>query len=492
MKKIALMLALFTLSFVVHAQIQRPKLVVGLVIDQMRWDYLYYYYDQYGEGGLRKLVDEGFSCENTMINYVPTVTAIGHSSIYTGSVPALTGICGNSYYINGKPVYCVEDKTVSSVGSTNEAGQMSPRNMLASTIGDELKVATDFKSKVIGVALKDRAAILPAGHGADAAYWYDVKAGHFISSSYYMEKLPSWVEQFNRKNRTKPGFDVKNDPVGITLTFKMAEAALENEQLGIDDITDLLAVSISSTDAIGHATGTRGKENIAAYMQLDKDLAEFFRFLDEKVGKGNYLFFLSADHGAAHNPNFLKAHKVAAGGFSGSGVRKQLNQYLQTKFGIENAVMDINAGRLYLNRQLLAERYAEVKQAAIEFLKQNKEIQFVVDFDKAAETSIPELIRERIVNGYHTDRSGDIYIVVKPQHISGGDDPTYVGTTHSMWNPYDAHIPLVFYGWNIQHGSTSVPTHITDIAPTVCEMLHIQMPSACIGDAIPCVIQHSH
>lgn len=484
MRKIAFAFILLGLSLVVHAQIQRPKLVVGLVVDQMRWDYLYYYYDQFGEGGLKKLVDEGFSCENTMINYVPTVTAIGHCSIYTGSTPALHGICGNNFYKEGKPVYCVEDKTVSSVGSQNEAGQMSPRNMLATTIGDELKVGTDFKSKVIGVALKDRAAILPAGHGADAAYWYDVKAGHFISSTYYMDKLPAWVEQFNRKNRTKPGFDVKNDPVGITLTFKMAEAALENEQLGTDDITDLLAVSISSTDAIGHATGTRGKENYAAYMQLDKDLTEFLHFLDEKVGKDNYLLFLSADHGAAHNPNFLKAHRIAAGGFSSSTVRKQLNDYLKTKFRLENAVMDINAGRVFLDRQLLKEQYDAVKQSAIGFLKENKEIQFVVDFEKAAQTTIPLLIRERIVNGYHTDRSGDIYLVVKPQHISGGDDPTYQGTTHSMWNPYDAHIPLVFYGWNIQHGSTSVPTHIVDIAPTVCEMLHIQMPDACIGNAI--------
>ena len=484
MRKFAFAILLLGLSFVVKAQIKRPKLVVGLVVDQMRWDFLYYYYDQYGEGGIKRLLNGGFSCENTMINYVPTVTAIGHSSIFTGSTPALTGICGNNYVINGKPVYCVEDKTVNSVGSTNEAGQMSPRNLLSTTIGDELKVATNFRSKVIGIALKDRAAILPAGHGADAAYWYDIKAGHFISSSYYMDKLPGWVEQFNRKNQTKPGFDVKNDPVGVSLTFKLAEAALENEQLGTDDITDLLTVSVSSTDAMGHTYGTRGKEMDAVYMQLDRDLTAFLRILDEKVGRDNYLLFLTADHGSAHNPNFLKDHRLPAGGFNTGAMVKQLNERIKEQFGIDQAVMNINANRVYLNRLAIKEKYEVVKQAAVALLKENKEIQFVVDFEKATYTTIPQLIRERIVNGYNPDRSGDIFIVPKPQHIAGGDNPAYKGTTHCVWNPYDAHIPLLFYGWNVLHGSTSAPTYIVDIAPTVCAMLHIQMPNACIGNAI--------
>ena len=278
------------------AEIQRPKLVVGLVVDQMRWDYLYYYYDQYGEGGLRKLVDEGFSFENTMINYVPTVTAIGHTSIYTGTTPALHGICGNDFYINGKRTYCCGDETVLSVGSDSKEGQMSPRNNLASGIGDVLKIATDYKAKVIGVALKDRAAILPAGHGADAAYWWDGSAGHFVSSTYYMNELPKWAQEMNKKIGVKPGTDIKRSPEGVIKTFQMAIAALENEQMGQDNITDMLAISISSTDVIGHAIGTRGPENYAVYMELDRQLANFFKVLDEKVGKGNYLLFLSADH----------------------------------------------------------------------------------------------------------------------------------------------------------------------------------------------------
>ena len=177
----------------------RPKLVVGIVVDQMRWDYLYRYYNLYGDGGFRRLMAEGYNCENTMINYVPTVTAVGHTSIFTGSVPAIHGIAGNDFMLDGRMVYCCEDTTVSSVGTDGKAGRMSPRNMLSTTIGDELKIATAFNAKVIGVSLKDRAAILPAGHSADAAYWIDNATGNFITSTYYMKELPGWVKAFNKK-----------------------------------------------------------------------------------------------------------------------------------------------------------------------------------------------------------------------------------------------------------------------------------------------------
>ncbi|MBP3787532.1 MAG: alkaline phosphatase family protein, partial [Prevotella sp.] len=251
MKRILLIFTLLlTLTAATQAQVKRPKIVVGIVVDQMRWDYLYYYYDEYCSGGLKRLLREGFSCENNMINYIPTVTAIGHTSIYTGTVPSLHGIAGNTFYQNGKKVYCCEDSTVTPIGSNGKAGLMSPRNCYATTIGDMLKVATDFKSKVIGVALKDRAAILPAGHSADAAYWYDIEAGHFITSSYYMNKLPKWMEKYNEKHGTTPGKDIRYKPSAITLTFDMAKAILENEKMGEGKETDMLCVSISSTDLI--------------------------------------------------------------------------------------------------------------------------------------------------------------------------------------------------------------------------------------------------
>lgn len=477
----------------VNAQIERPKLVVGLMVDQMRWDYLYYYYDQFGAGGLKRLVDEGFSCENTMINYVPTVTAIGHSSVYTGSVPALTGITGNDFYINGKPMYCCQDDAVQSVGSKGRAGKMSPNNLLASGIGDVLKIATDFKAKVIGVALKDRAAILPAGHGADAAYWWDTEAGHYVSSTYYMKELPRWVQKFNKDNQQTPGKDVKISNEGVTLTFKMAKAALENEQMGQDEITDLLAVSVSSTDAIGHKYGTRGKENYEVYMELDRSLADFFDFLDQKVGKGNYLFFLTADHGAIHNYNWMRSHRLKGDAYAAWEDVKQFNAQYSAAHGFK-PLLAANANRIYIDRlavQNAGADYAKVKQEAMDFFAKNEKVYRVVDYENALNTTLNQVIRERIVNGYNPERSGDFYVVTKPGTVDANPNPNYIGTGHSVWNPYDSHIPLVFMGWHIAKGQTSTPTNIVDIAPTVCELLHIQMPNACVGDAINEVIHPS-
>lgn len=490
-RKIIAGIILFGTTLNMTAQIERPKLVVGITVDQMRWDYLYYYYNEFGENGLKRLLNEGFSCENTMINYVPTVTAIGHSSIYTGSVPALTGIAGNDFMINGKSTYCTQDDQVKSVGSNNKDGQMSPHNLLASGIGTVMKIATDYKAKVIGIALKDRAAILPAGHGADAAYWWDTAAGHYVSSTYYMKELPKWVEKFNKDNQQTPGKDVKGSIEGVTMTFKMAEAAVENEQLGQDSIPDLLALSISSTDYIGHAYGTRGQQNHDVYMQLDKDLAHFLSFLDKKVGKGNYLIWLSADHGAMHNYNLMNKHNIAAGAYAAWDECKQFNEKFKSEHGF-NAITMVNTDRIYLNHNAIDSAkidIQDVKKDVAAFLKQNNSrVYRVIDYENIMNTTLPEPIRERIINGYNPDRSGDLYVITVPGTVDATPDLKYIGTGHSVWNPYDSHIPLVFMGWHIKKGQTSTPTRIVDIAPTVCELLHIQMPSACIGDAINEVI----
>ena len=487
MKKLITFLLAAALALPGFSEIQRPKLVVGLVVDQMRWDYLYYYYEQYQDGGLRRIVDDGYSFENTMINYVPTVTAIGHSSIYTGSVPALTGIAGNNFWKDGRPTYCCEDTAVVSVGSKSREGQMSPRNLIASGIGYVLKIATDYKAKVFGVALKDRAAILPAGHAADAAYWWDTSAGHFISSTYYMDELPKWVKATNKEIGVKPGTDVKTSVQGVAKTFQMAEAVLNNEHLGEDSVTDLLAISISSTDAIGHSFGTRGKENHDVYMELDRQLAHFLQVLDRKVGRGNYLLFLSADHGASHNPNVLKEHKMPAGGLETWNNWKPLQEHLSKEIGVNgNIIKDENAGRIYLDHELIeksGKSLDEVKAIVIKALEQEENILYVVDYDKVLTTSIPQPIRERIVNGYNKKRSGDLFYVAKAGWENVSNSPDYVGTTHGQWNPYDSHIPFVLFGWGVQHGQTSEPAYIVDIAPTVCEMLHIQMPNSCVGNA---------
>ena len=484
---ILLSLLLMTTTAWAGQKIERPKLVVGLVVDQMRWDYLYYYYDNAVEGGLKRLIDEGYSCENTMINYVPTVTAIGHTSVYTGTTPALHGICGNSFFEKGVKVSCCGDPNVKGVGSDSKAGQASPRMMLSNTIGDQLRLSNDFKSRVFSVAMKDRAAILPAGHSANAAYWYDNSVGHFISSTYYMDELPKWVRDFNKRNATKPDEDQKMKPEGVTLTFKMAEAILENERLGSNDVTDMLCVSISGTDAIGHEYGPRGELTKAAYKQLDKDIAHFLKVLDQRIGRGRYLLFLTADHAGAHNPNHLRQNKLPADGWSASGTVKDINKRLAAKYGVEKLALGHSSDFIYLNHAKIDSAgldLQEVKREAIREIEKNDKILYAVDCENAASAPIPQLVRERIVNGYNRLRSGDIYALPRAQMFSFEFKTDYKGTTHGEWNPYDSHIPLVFFGWNVNHGATSKPTRIVDIAATVCALLHIQMPNACIGDAI--------
>lgn len=483
-------LSTFLLSLLVlgaMAQIQRPKLVVGLVVDQMRRDYLYYYYSQYRTDGLRRLVDQGFSFENTLINYVPAVTAVGHSSIYTGSVPALTGIVSNNFYLHDKWIYCCNDPSVKTVGSNTDEGKMSPRNLLASGLGDVLKMATDCKAKVIGISIKDRAAILPAGHSGDAAYWWDTAAGHFITSTYYMNQLPEWVKTVNKKVAAKPGTNVITSVAGVTKTFQMAEAALDNEQLGQDSVTDLLAISVSSTDAIGHTYGTRGQMNHDVFMELDKQLAQFMNKLDEKVGKGQWLLFLSADHGASHNHNLLKQHRMAAGGLDFDKNFKPVEAALEKELGFAPVIKKESNGWVYINEVGAAKNgksMDKVKAAVCDKLLANDSILYAVDCEKVLTTTVPQPVREMIVNGYRKGRSGDIFIVPKAgwEDVDGSDK--YIGTTHAQWNPYDTHIPFVIYGWNVPHGQTSAQAHITDIAPTICAMLHIQMPNSCVGKAM--------
>ena len=503
--------------------VKRPKLVVGIVVDQMRWDYLYRYTNRYAEnGGFKRLLSQGFSCENTMIPYTPTVTACGHASIYTGSVPAINGISGNDWwdYNQNKFVYCTEDTVVQTVGSNTALGQMSPKNLLATTIGDELKLATNFRSKVIGIAIKDRGAILPAGHSADAAYWFDNKTGDWITSSYYVNDLPGWAKDVNAKKlvdkyyaldwpllyaadsyeQSAPGrkgfprdtkqYIGKNYsviaaiPYGNTFTFDMAKAAIIGEKMGVSANTDMIAISLSTPDYIGHAYGPNSVEQEDCFLRLDKDLGEFLDFLDEKVGKGNSLVFLTADHGVANMPAFLNEHKIPAGNFDSQKVEEQLSSYLKKKYDGSNLVTGILNYQVYLDRNVMAENkinkdavYADV----IAYLTKNSSIDRVFALDAVNQTTLQPTIKEVLINGYYPSRSGDIQIVLRPQFIDGF---LKGGSTHGVWNPYDAHIPLVWYGWNVKQGKTHRETYMTDIAATIAAMLNIQMPSGCVGHVI--------
>ena len=473
---------------------ERPKLVVGIVVDQMRWDYLSRYYERFGKEGFRRMVDGGYSFDNCLIDYLPTVTAIGHTSAYTGTTPAFHGICGNTFFIDGRKVYCCSDSTENVVGSDNQyEGQKSPCNLLATTIGDQLRLHTDFRAKVIGVSYKDRAAIFPAGRSANAAYWLDLKNRRFITSTYYMKELPQWVQQYNKVLADNSVFKEMGKDIGLSpeaghITVGMAIAAIEGEGLGQGSETDMLCVSFSQTDVIGHKWATRGEHADEAYMELDKDIARLLSALDDKVGRGNYLVFLTADHGAAHNQQFMQDHGLHAGKWQSQELQPALEKYVADRLGNKQPVVQaIIDYRFFLDHEAIARQGLDlqrVKDVVVEYLRQLPDIAFVVDFEKAAKAPVPAFLRERILRGYNFHRSGDILVCVIPGYYEVGRWSSPVGTTHGEWNPYDAHIPLLFYGWQIPHGSCQAEVHITDIAPTVCSLLHIQQPNACIGNSL--------
>ena len=514
---------------------ERPLLVVGLVVDQMRWDFLYKYENHYGNGGFKRLLNEGYNFNNVMIDYVPTVTALGHTSVYTGSVPSIHGIAGNDWTDRetGENVYCTTDTSVKGVGSSSEKiGAHSPKNLWSTTITDQLGIATNFRSKVVGVSLKDRASILPAGHNPTGAFWFDEGTGNFVTSSYYMNDLPDWLKRFNSQevgkqlvsrgwdtakpireyiestadnvaweqllgSATTPTFPYKNlasdydkkkgvirtTPFGNSLTLRAAEAAIDGYNLGRNTDTDFLVVNLASTDYVGHAFGPNSIEVQDTYIRLDKDLETFFKKLDSQVGKGNYLVFLTADHGAAHAEGYMKENKMVTGFFD-EDLEKSLQEDLKTKFGYDKMIWAIDNYQIYLNQKLIAEKNLkedDIKEYLLEKLNKDKRVLYAVDLKELAEAPIPEPIKTRVINGYNWQRSGDMQIISHDSML-----PTYAkkGTTHSVWNSYDAHIPLIFMGKGIKKGQSTKPYHMTDIAPTVAQILKIENPSGNIGQPI--------
>ena len=513
--------------------VERPKLVVGIVVDQMRWDYLYRYYNKYETGGFKRLLNDGFSCENTMINYIPTVTAIGHTTIFTGSVPSIHGIAGNNWFDakSGESIYCTDDSTVQTIGTDGKAGKMSPRKLLTTTITDELRLATNFQSKVVGISLKDRAAILPAGHNPTGAFWIDDASGKFITSSYYMSLLPDWVNDFNNskpiekllengwntllpithytestadnvswegtlKGAKQPVFpydvqkayakdhgSLRQMPFGNSLTLQFAKAAVDGYKLGQESTTDFLTINCASTDYCGHLVGPNAIEIEDVYLRLDQDLASFFNYLDQKIGKGNYLLFLTADHGAAHAEGFMKENKMPSG-LLGADLESNLEKSLEKQFGFDKLVFGFENFQVFFNKpkiDSLKLDFEKIKVATVDYLKQTEGIQYAVDQDKIVESSIPSTLKELMINGYNQHRSGNIVMATLPGWL-----PNHCkkGCTHSVWNPYDTHIPLIFMGWKINHGTTNRTTNMTDISATLAALLHIQMPSGCIGTPI--------
>jgi predicted AlkP superfamily pyrophosphatase or phosphodiesterase len=517
------------------APLARPKLVVGIVVDQMRYDYLYRYYNKYKEGGFKRLLNDGFNCRNNHYHYALTVTAAGHSAVYTGSIPAINGIVGNDWFdpIQGKGVYCAEDNTVETVGSTNvSAGKMSPRNLLTSTITDQLQIGTNFRSKTIGIAIKDRGAILPAGHTATGAYWFDSRTGNWITSTYYTKELPKWAQDVNDKKLAteymKRGWNtllpieqyvestadnkpyesklpgaatptfpydlaglsgdafgiVATTPWGNTITKDMAIAAIKGENMGKGSETDFLAVSFSSPDYVGHAFGPNSIEVEDTYLRLDREFAELFSFLDSWTGKGNYTVFLTADHGVMDVPAFWEEHHLPAGVLDTGLLQAKINESLTDVFGKGDYIRANENYQLYLNRATLKQKKIDVEdvyEVVREAILPIDGVADVINLKDLGKTHLNSYQTELYKNGVNAKRSGDIQIVTQPGWFSGRT----TGTTHGSPYNYDTHVPLLFYGWGVPKGETLRRTTIADIAPTMAALLHLLPPSGNVGNPIP-------
>ncbi|UZH54293.1 alkaline phosphatase family protein [Salinimicrobium tongyeongense] len=509
-----------------------PRLVVGVVVDQMRYDYITRFWNHFGDDGFKRLVSEGFNLRNNHFNYIPTYTAPGHASVYTGAAPQTHGIIGNNWYnkFEKEYVYCVEDASVAPVGTKDDAGKMSPHRLITTTVADENRLHTQMRGKTIGIAIKDRGAVLPAGHTANAAYWFHGKGeGSWITSSFYTTQLPQWVQKFNASGKAesylkpwttladintyiesgtdindfeggfkgKPdtgfpydlrslkeqngGYDIlKATPYGNSLTADFAIAALDGEQLGQDADTDFLTVSFSSTDYVGHNFGVNSKEVQDTYLRLDRDLAKLLKALDQKVGEGNYTLFLTSDHGGVQVPAYLETVKVPSGYFDWDKLKKELNAFLSGKFQKDNLIENISNNQIFFNYDevLKMDISSEDLQGEIlHFLLQYENISRVFTRSQLQASSFSEKIASAVDTGFNQKRSGDIALLLDPSVISY----SRTGSTHGSGNNYDTHAPLIFFGKGIKAGNSLERTEIVDIAPTISALLGIPFPSGATG-----------
>ena len=525
----------------------KPKLVVGVIIDQMGFDQLYKYHDRYGETGFKRLIREGFNFKNANVNYIPSETAPGHASIYTGTTPAYHGIIGNSWYDRdlGNYVGNVIDSNEELVGSINEnPNGTSPKNLAATTITDELRLRSKFKSKVISVSIKDRAAILPGGKSANAAYWFDWESspGYFVSSSFYMKKVPKWVSKFNElgksniylnqswntlyplstytasspdDNKYEPSLGGKSSPTfpydfktmrekyvksgleyqlllvspgGNSLLTEFAIAAIENEELGMDEYPDILNVSYSITDVIGHTFGPQSVEMEDIYLRLDKNLGELFATLDSKVGKDDYLLFLTSDHAAIPVVSYLRDNKLDGDIARIEEYNNQLKSFLEAKYGAGSWIDNFDGDQVYLNKDTVDEKklvLPVIQQEVADFLMTQKGVYLALTAHELQTKTYEEGLRKTIQNGYHPKRSGDVLISYNSGTILNPDPQMVVervkGTVHGSGYSYDTHVPLLWMGSGIPKGESVRSVNPIDITPSLAMFLNLQLPSAVQG-----------
>jgi predicted AlkP superfamily pyrophosphatase or phosphodiesterase len=488
--------------------ITKPRLVVGIVIDQFRYDYLTRFESSFGEGGFKRLLKKGAVFVNANYLHSPTVTACGHATFMTGTIPALDGIIGNEWFERetGTRVTSVSDSSVKLVGSGQVLSGMSPRRLLSTTIGDEMKLASNGTAKVIGISYKDRSAILPSGKHPDAAYWFDAKSGNFVSSTYYFSALPAWADKFNREQRpdryltavaavaddspAQHSYDkFELTPFANDHLVDFARAAIENEQLGADDTTDLLTISFSANDLIGHAYGPYSKEVAEVTLHTDKVLANFFNYLERKLGADRVLIALTADHGVAPVPE-----QVRALGFGGRVDTKAIMDSIETaldrRFENEKWIVSAVNSNVYFDESVIERRKIsteEVERTACQAVLKITGIGGCFTRSQIISGALPQTaIARSVANGFNPQRNGNIVIVPQPFYIFGEGS----GTTHGTPYSYDTHVPLLFYGAGIVPGVYYGACSPADIAPTLSALLKIEIPSNSIGRILSEAIKH--
>lgn len=530
--RINLLIALLTYSTFAYSQSdKKPKLLIGIIVDQMKQEYLYRFQDNYSENGFKRIMRDGFNVKNAHYNYIPTATGPGHSSVFSGTSPGFHGVVGNNWYDrkSESKVYCAEDISADFVGMKgrvkheNIKDGRSPKNLLTNNFADEVKLFSTFKSKVVGISLKDRGAIFPSGHLADYAFWYNSNTGDFITSSYYKDKLPNWLVNFNKskkadsllnlvwntylpiskytnsladdskyekilKGKDKPTFpynlkelrDKNGDfglitqvPQGNTLITQLAFATISGEKLGQGNTFDYLTLSYSSTDYVGHAFAIRSKELEDTYVRLDREMASLLDFLDKKIGKDNYTLFLTADHAASDNSTFLMDNRLPGGLFDPNDIKEKLNNLLSENFGKGDYISYIDKTQIYLDKKYKFNQ--KVLKTIDLFLKE--------DITGLKNHYMPNLNNTQALN-YHILRffensynplsSGDVIFNFLPGWLPGGGKGTSHGNSHNS----NTHVPLLWYGNSISKGHTSKYYEITQIVPTLSFLFNIPLPDS--------------
>lgn len=540
MKKTGLIIVISSIFCVTNAQIEynipsdKPKLVVGIVVEQMRQDYLDRFWDNFSNKGFKKLAINGTYCRNTNLNYSLTQTAPGYATIATGTEPSLHGIVSNYWYnpLTGKKEDCIEDLSYYTFNKKNYIGSYSPKNLLSTTFSDEAKLFLRGKSKVISLGIDPYGAILSGGYSADAVYWFDIKTGNWTSSSYYMKDLPSWVKDFNQNKmpddylkrewnlslpiekyntvlpdsntyefgidgiyklfpyiyqniiKTVPEYELLTMiPEGNTLTTDLAIAAIYYENLGKDDNTDFLFINYSVPEKIGKLFGPQSLEVQDLFIKLDNNLGHLIDVIEDVVGKNNVLIYLTSNHGISEPPQYLIDNKLPAGILRQHYLIALLKSYLRAVYGEGEWILDYNNNQIYLNRTLIEDSQislTEFQEKVISFIINSSGISNAISSSQFQNIIFTDGIQRKMQNSFNQKRSGDIMISLKAGWIE--DIP--FATNHNSGYRYDTNVPLIFYGWKVKKQIIYKEINITDIAPTISIMLGTPTPPSTTGKTL--------